>query len=243
MGRDWWRGTWLAAALLIAASASAQTAATLAGMNAYNSGDFATAYRLLSAEADAGDAEAQVNLGYLYARGQGVATDQMQAFLLYARSAEQGNSEGMNAVGYKYQFGTGVKDIAKAIDWYCRAVALGNARAMNNLAIILHDGRDLPRDEAEARNLWLQSANLDHYNAMYNLGASYLRGDGAPVDRAQGAVWMLRAAQSGHAAAQTWLRQSGYSGTLPQAADWGAMMVPAGRHTAGHTKVCGTPVS
>jgi TPR repeat protein len=239
-----WRRAFLAVSLLAAPAAHAQTAATLAGMNAYNSGDFAAAYSALRAGADAGDADAQVSLGYLYARGQGVTADQMQSFLMYARAAEQGNSEGMNGVGFKYQAGSGVKkDIAEAVNWYCKAVALGNARAMNNLAIMLHDGRDLPRDEAEARSLWLQSAELDHYNAMYNLGASYLRGDGAPIDKAQGAVWMLRAAQNGQAAAQRWLRQSGYRGTLPAAVDWGAMMVPAGRHAPGHTKVCGKPVS
>jgi uncharacterized protein len=92
-------------------------------MQAYNKGDVATAYRLLRQEADAGDSDAQVNLGYLYARGQGVVADQKEAFRLYALSAEQGNGEGTNALGFKYQYGTGVaKDIDRAIYWYCEAV-------------------------------------------------------------------------------------------------------------------------
>lgn len=244
MNAIWSRGLVLLGAALLTAPAWAQTETTLAGMRAYNAGDIATAYRLLRHEAEGGDAEAQVNLGYLYARGQGVAADQAEAFRLYSRSAEQGDSEGMNALGYKYQFGTGVrKDMAKAIDWYCRAVAFGNAMAMNNLANVLHDGNDLPRDEQEARNLWLQSANLDHYNAMYNLGISYLRGDGAAVDRDQGAAWIVRAARNGQAAAQAVLRQSGYTGALPKPVEWAALMVPAARNAAGHTKVCGVPVS
>ena len=41
------------------AAAAAQSANTLAGMDAYNHGDVVTAYRLPNQEAKAGDAEAQ----------------------------------------------------------------------------------------------------------------------------------------------------------------------------------------
>ncbi len=85
--------SWLAlvammtAMLSLSLPAAAQSPQTLDGMKAYNRGDFATAYRLLRQEADAGDAEAQVNLGYMYARGQGVKADQLEAFRLYTLSA------------------------------------------------------------------------------------------------------------------------------------------------------------
>jgi uncharacterized protein len=224
--------------------ASAQSEQTLAGMRAYNDGDIATAWRLLREEADRADAEAQVNLGYMYARGQGVATDQHEAFHLYTLSAEQGDSEGMNALGYKYQYGTGVaKDIGRAINWYCHAVEIGNPRAMNNLAIMLDDVRELPRDETEARSLWQQSAALGHTNAMYNLARSYLWGPEAERNTRQGTAWLLKAAQSGQPAAQDVLRRNGYTGALPPPFNQAAMMVPSPRQAAGHTKVCGAPVS
>ncbi|MGO9422580.1 hypothetical protein [Roseiarcus sp.] len=55
-------------ALLVAAgTALAQSCDIFAGMDAYNRGDVATAYRLLAEEARTGDPEAEVNLGYLYA--------------------------------------------------------------------------------------------------------------------------------------------------------------------------------
>jgi hypothetical protein len=54
---------------------------------------------------------------------------------------------------------------------------------------------------------------------------------------------MRRAAENGQAAAQAWMRQNGYTGALPRSIDWGAMMIPTVRHTAGHTRVCGTAVS
>lgn len=226
------------------ALALAQSVATLAGMRAYNAGDFATAYRLLSDEAGHGDSQAQVNLGYLYARGQGVVIDQHEAFHLYSLSAAQGDSEGMNALGYKYQFGIGIpKDIGRAINWYCRAIEYGNPRAMNNLALMLDQGRDLPRDEAEARSLWQQSATLGHTNAMYNLAYSYLWGPAAKRDPQKGTVWLERAAQAGQPSAQDVLRRAGYAGTLPPPFNQAAMMVPSPRQAAGHTKVCGAPIS
>lgn len=234
----------IAAMWTLTTTAHAQSQQTLAGIEAYNRGDIATAYQLLHAEADAGDSQAQVNLGYLYARGQGVKADQREAFRLYTLSAAQGDSEGMNALGYKYQFGTGIpRDLTKAIYWYCQAVAYGNPRALNSLALILDRGVDLPRDIAEARNLWEQSAALGHSTAMYNLALSYLGHGGADVDRVAATQWMLRAAQAGFPQAQTVMRSNGYKGPLPPAFDSNAGMVPSPPHAEGHSKVCGGPIS
>lgn len=148
-------------------------------IDAYNRGDAVTAFALLKAAADRGDFDAQVNLGYLYARGQGVAVNQLEAFRLYRLSAQQGNGEGMNALGYKYQFGTGIApDPNRAVSWYCMAVLQGNSRAMNNLALVLEEGKLVRANIADARNLWRQSASMGHINAMFNLGRSLLYGPG-----------------------------------------------------------------
>jgi TPR repeat protein len=142
---------------------------------------------LLNQEAKARDAEAQANLGYLFARGQGVFADQQEALRLYNLSAAQGDGEGMNAVGYKYQYGTGVnKDIGLAVHWYCKAVEAGNGRGMNNLAILLSDGSGVPKDEEQARDLWRQPAMLGHVNAMANPAFSYLQSENARRDQVQG---------------------------------------------------------
>jgi uncharacterized protein len=220
----------------------AQSQRTLAGMQAYNSGDVATAYRLLRQEADTGDSDAQVNLGYLYARGQGVVPDQGEAFRLYSLSAKQGNGEGMNALGYKYQFATGVtKDINLAIHWYCEVVLAGNPRGMNNLAALLSSGKDLPCDLAEARNLWQQAAELGHMNAMFNLGSSYLQEP--ERDPAAALQWMQQAATRGHPQAQAWLRARGYRGPLPSPVNASALMIPNVGGRAGRSTVCSAPTS
>jgi hypothetical protein len=225
-------------------SAPAQSSETIDGMRAYNTGQLETAYRLLKHAADLGDAEAQVNLGYFYARGQVVGMDQREAFRLYAMSANQGNSEGMNALGYKYNFGTGVqKDMGRAVYWYCQAIAQGNPRAMNNLAQLLAAGDELARDIAQARDLWRQSAALGHSNSAYNLGLSYLNGPEAERDPRAANDWVLQAARSGQAEAENLLRQNNYAGPLPPPSKGAALMIPGPRNAAGHAKICGAPVS
>lgn len=216
-----------------------QSAITDMGMAAYNRGDIATAYTLLRQAVEAGDPEGQVNLGYLYARGQGVPSDQAEALRFYRAAAAQGDSEGMNAIGYKYQFGTGVPaNMSTAIGWYCRAVALGNPRALNNLAIVVSKGLGLPRDVDEARDLWKQAAGLGKANAMYNLAISYLG-----EQPAEGRLWLQQAAEKGQPDAQNLLRRGGYIGPLPPPVNESALMEAAPKGAVGHSKVCDGLVS
>lgn len=227
------------------AAAFDATAEVVAAVGAYNHGDVDTAFRLLSAEAARGNSDAEVNLGYLYARGQGVAADQREALRLYWLSAAQGNGEGMNAVGYKYQFGTGVTpNLQTAIAWYCRAIARGDPRALNNLAILYDHGIGVPQDVGTARDLWRQSAERGHPNSAYNLGASLVAAPGAPDETRQGMLWLQRAAMAGQAAAQQWLRATGYVGALPPPFDTAAVMTILPKDfSPGHAPVCAAPVS
>src|SRR5689334_6799617 len=61
-----------------------------AGVEAYNRGDFGAALKEWRPVAEAGDANAQYNIGMLYARGQGVPQDYRQAAEWYRKAAEQG---------------------------------------------------------------------------------------------------------------------------------------------------------
>jgi TPR repeat protein len=61
-----------------------------AGLEAYKSGDYATALQLWRPLAEAGSAEAQFNLGLIYANGRGVDTNNTAAAGWYERAARQG---------------------------------------------------------------------------------------------------------------------------------------------------------
>jgi TPR repeat protein len=203
-------------ALVLDADVRAQdaTSSAVAGIEAYNRGDISSAFRSLKLAADAGDSDAQANLGYLYARGQGVERNQQEAMRLYQLSAKQGNAAGMNAMAFKYRYGTGVEiDLTRAVYWFCRAAASGDPRGLNNLGIMYNEGQGVDRDMAEARNLWRQSAERGDANAMFNLSKSLFFE--MPQDRAPASDLLLRAASLGDAGAQQMLRQLGYDGRLP----------------------------
>ncbi len=81
-----------------------------------------------------GYAEAQFNLGLMYANGEGVAKDEAKAVEWFRKSAEQGNVDAQNNLGVMYYAGEGVpKDVAKAREWFKKAATQGNADAQANL--------------------------------------------------------------------------------------------------------------
>lgn len=228
--------------------AARHSPAVIAAVSAYNRGDFGTAFAILRGEADRGDSDAEVNLGYLYERGQGVGRDQSQAFHLFVLSAQQGNGEGMYALGYKYEIGFGIKrDVNQAIRWYCAAVHHGNPRAMNSLAIMLSNGNEVPRDLAAARDLWQQAVDRGDINAMYNFGSSLLLSPPGSEEHQMGARLMVEAALRGMQSAQLILQVPTfryYTGSFPPIVDFGRQMKLQPPNAApGHADICGSLIS
>ena len=74
-----------------------------AGLEAFNAGDYETAYETWRPMAEQGDAVAQNRLGIMYARGQGVAQDDAEAVRWYqAASAQaQRNNRICRETGYQ----------------------------------------------------------------------------------------------------------------------------------------------
>ncbi len=61
-----------------------------AGLAAYDQGVYATAFKEFLPLAEQGDVKAQVNMGILYEKGQGVPQDFQEAFRWYYLAAAQG---------------------------------------------------------------------------------------------------------------------------------------------------------
>lgn len=82
-----------------------------------------------------GYANAQFNLGLMYANGEGgLEKDTVKAFELFRKAAAQGNADAQNNLGAMYHLGEGVtKDLIKAKEWYTKAAAQGNIDAQANL--------------------------------------------------------------------------------------------------------------
>jgi hypothetical protein len=82
-----------------------------------------------------GDAAAQFKLGTMYASGEGLAKDDVQAITWFRKAAEGGNADAQYALGLKYDNGHGVdKDGAQAVDWFQKAAGQGHQGAAKRLA-------------------------------------------------------------------------------------------------------------
>jgi len=100
------------------------------GLSAFNRGDYAAAIELWRPLADRNDARSQAGIGFMYHRGLGVKTDDVQAAYWLRKAAEQGQAEGQFMLGHLYFFGLGVpKSYAAAYAWCELAQDNGHAEA------------------------------------------------------------------------------------------------------------------
>ena len=131
------------------------------------SDDYLTALR---AAAEQGDAQAQFNLGVMYATGWRVPQDDKAAVQWYARAAEQGNAHGQFNLGRMYQYGKGVQqDDELAVKWYELAAKQGDADAQYALSEMYRKGKGVPQDD-ELADQWLaRAAKQEHFNAKLML--------------------------------------------------------------------------
>jgi TPR repeat protein len=124
-----------------------------------NSGTFAE----FIAKAEKGDANAEFQIGWCYAIGQGVPLDKTEAVKWFSKAAEQGNIAAQNNLGSCYANGDGVsKDETEAAKWYRRAAEQGNAVAEHNFGACLWNGDGVPVDYVEAYK-WVNLASAQGF--------------------------------------------------------------------------------
>lgn len=89
--------------------------------------DHAEAVRLYMPCADAGDAEAQETIGYMYLMGKGVPKDRDLAVSLLTKAADSGVARAAYRIAYMYDSGQcfAEPDLGKAVEWYRRASDMG----------------------------------------------------------------------------------------------------------------------
>ena len=129
-----------------------------AGLRAYQSGDYASAFAQWQPLAMQGDAKSQFQVGNLYQTGRTVRQDYEQAAIWYRRSADQGYAAAQNNLGSLYQFGRGVtQSYDEAVKWYQKAADQGLAVAQNNLGYCHLRAHGIPQDYVKAE-MWFALA-------------------------------------------------------------------------------------
>jgi TPR repeat protein len=95
----------------------------------------------------------------MYADGQGVAQDYVEAARWYRKAADQGNALAEFDLAEKYNVGQGVpQDYAEASRWFLKAAEHGSAAAQFTLGMMYAKGQSVKRDYIEAY-MWLNLAS------------------------------------------------------------------------------------
>ena len=99
-------------------------------------------FNICKREAQAGNAEAQFNLGFMYFSGIGVKQNFKDAAKWVRKSAERGYAQAQDSLGVMYSQGRGVQQsYAEGAKWFRKAAQQGLAGAQYNLGTMYTQGR------------------------------------------------------------------------------------------------------
>ena len=189
--------------------------------------------------AEQGDANAQYNLGLLYALGQGVPQDFERAAEWYEKAAEQGVAAAQYNLGVIYANGQGVpQNVTEARQWFAQAAEQGVAQAEDSLGYFYGSGQGIPKNFAEAEKWYRRAAEKGIASAQFNLGVMYDLGQGVERDFAEALKWYRKAAAQGYAGAMTnigilYYNAEGVKRDLVEAYAWFSRAEKAGDSRAG----------
>lgn len=136
------------------------------GIDAWQRGDHAGAVRMWRPVADAGNADAQFNLGQAYRLGRGVPTDLRTAQSWFEKAAQQGHEQAQANLGLAL-FQNGERE--RALPWIRKAADAGDPRAQYVLGTAMFNGDLVPKDWPRAYALMQRAAGQGMPNAASNL--------------------------------------------------------------------------
>lgn len=127
----------LTASLLLAGNAIAKDLGD--AVEAMRTGDFAEAYCIMRPLAEAGDADAQYNIGWMYLNGYGLRINDSLALEWWKKASVQGNADASFSIAMLYSLGEGEvpRNRDKAIDYYLLAAIDGQEDAVTSLQFMM----------------------------------------------------------------------------------------------------------
>ena len=128
----------------------------------YEQANYANALKQATPLAEQGNPDAQLILGKMYLKGQGVPRDPDRANKWFTQAAKQGNADSQFFLGAWYLLPH--RDVEAGLKWMRLSAAQGNQDAQLLLGRAYLQG-ELPREPVQA-DMWLRLAakdNLDFY--------------------------------------------------------------------------------
>jgi TPR repeat protein len=130
------------------------------------------AFELFQKAAAAGHVRAQLNLGILYFRGQGVPADLIQARAWLEKAAASGDPQALYALGRTMSetMGQATADPVRAADLYRRAAEKGHVLAALRYGLALSEGTGIKRDPVAAQRWLIQAQESGMPEAALAMG-------------------------------------------------------------------------
>jgi TPR repeat protein len=195
-----------------------------AGVNDLRAGDAKSSVQALTYAAEGGEPLAQWKLGNMYASGDVVPRDDLLAYKYFEQLVESYDEDSIDrrdigaisnayvAVGLYNLSGIPDSEITpdpeRALEMFqFAATHFGDPEAQYRLARMYLDGpAGLARDNMRAAR-WLQlAADKGHHGAQALLGHLLFTGDGVPIQRGRGLMWLWIAKAGAKGPNDGWIR-------------------------------------
>lgn len=151
----------------------------------------------ITAAADAGDSDAQHELGMDLIEEAKDAKSIARGIAYVEKAAIQGNVHAMHNFGYLIRRGmVPSKKAADAFKWYSKAAEAGFAGSQNNLGDMYENGEGVAQSYGDAIHWYTRSAMQGEPTAYWSLGECYAKGRGVNQDDVQAYRWLLLAVKS-----------------------------------------------
>jgi len=232
------------AAAIMTGQPSAARADVKAGVDAWTQGDYAKAVAQWRPLAQAGDADAQFNMGQAYKLGRGVSADLDAALDYYRKAAAQGHSRAEDNYGLLL-FQQNRR--AEAMPYIERSAGRGEPRAQYLFGIALFNGDLVAKDWTRAYAMMTRAAAADLPQAAASLAQmnQYIpaaqRSDGlalaAQMERKEGDAMPAPAGKAAPAPLRTPPKPLRQAELPPSAPPAPAMTPPAPRAASGPWRV------
>lgn len=180
------------------------------------------AFALAKNGAEAGNGEAQNDLGEMYYNGGGVLKDATQAMEWWQKAAENGNAKAQFNLGEMYYNGNPfgdepvdavvAPDNTIAAEWYRKAAEQGFVEAQAKLGGMYFNGEGVPKNATKTVEWWEKAAAQKDVGSQRNLGRMHDEGLGVPKNPVKAKEWYQKAAEQGDVEAQYKLGLMHHSG-------------------------------
>lgn len=147
---------------------------------AIQKGNFAEAYYLWRPRAEAGNADAQYGIGWMYHNGYGLAINDEEAIAWWQLASRQGHRDATFALGMLYALGEGAlrRNMKLAISYYHRAASEGHEDARLLLRTLIIEGDNNARQLMQTLLSEGRQAELSEATSVRRSKANIRKGPG-----------------------------------------------------------------